>query len=149
MKTAPSRVFPGKGKRFAVVASDFNAGITDRLLSGCLAAFKEAGAPAPAVVRVSGAFELPLACLKLARTKKFHAVVALGCVIRGETPHDRYICEAVAHGIMRAGLDTGIPVIFGLLTTLDEKQAWNRIGKGREAALAALQTATAAPKKAR
>jgi 6,7-dimethyl-8-ribityllumazine synthase len=142
MKTAPSQVFPGKGKRFAVAVADFNAGITNRLLAGCLAAFKEAGAPAPAVAHVPGAFELPFACLKLARSKKFDAVVALGCVIRGETPHDRYICEAVAQGLMRAGLDTGVPVLFGVLTTLDEKQALDRAGKGREAALAALQMAS-------
>jgi 6,7-dimethyl-8-ribityllumazine synthase len=86
--------------------------------------------------------------LTLARTKRYQAVIALGCVIRGETPHDRYICQAVAGGIMEAGMSTGVPVIFGVLTTLDEKQAYARAGgdghnKGREAALAALGMAQA------
>jgi 6,7-dimethyl-8-ribityllumazine synthase len=96
------------------------------------------------VVRVPGAFELPQACLVLARTGRFDAVVALGCVIRGETPHDRYISQAVAQGLMRVGLDTGVPAIFGVLTTLNDRQALARAGgshgnKGRDAALAALQ----------
>lgn len=141
MKQVPTKLFSGKGKKFAVVVSDFNAALTDRLLSGCLSTLKEAGAPEPTVVRVPGAFELPLACLKLAKTRKFHAVIALGCVIRGETPHDQYISHAVAQGLMRAGLDTGVPVIFGVLTPLNEKQAYDRITKGREAAMAALQMA--------
>lgn len=139
---AASQAVPsGKGKRFAVAVSDFNAPITDRLLAGCLEAFRKAGAPAPLVVRVPGAFELPLACLRLAKTKKYRAVVALGCVIRGETPHDRYINQAVAQGLMQAGLSTNVPVIFGVLTPLTEKQAWDRISKGREAAEAALRMA--------
>ena len=139
MKEAPSKIFSGKGKRFAVAVSDFNAPLCDKLLAGCVATLKEAGAAAPAVVRVPGAFELPFACAQLARSKQFHAVIALGCVIRGETPHDRYISHAVAQGLMRAGLDSGVPVVFGVLTPLNEGQAWDRIGKGREAALAALQ----------
>jgi 6,7-dimethyl-8-ribityllumazine synthase len=141
MKQAPTQLFPGKGKKFALAVSDFNPAITGKLLASALAALKEAGAPAPIVVRVPGAFELPLACLRLAKTKKYRAVIALGCVIRGETPHDRYICQAVAQGLMQAGLQTGVPVVFGVLTTLDEKQAWARVTKGREAAIAALQLA--------
>lgn len=146
-KDAPSKLFPGKNKRFAVVVADFNAKITGRLLAGCVEALKEAGAAAPAVVHVPGAFELPLACQRLAKTKKYHAVIALGCVIRGETPHDRYICQAAASGLMQAGLSTDVPVVFGVLTVLNENQAWDRAGKGREAAIAALQMAALKDKK--
>jgi 6,7-dimethyl-8-ribityllumazine synthase len=138
----------GKNLRFAVVVSDFNAPITESLLTGCREALLSAGVKDKdlRVVWVPGAFELPLACLTLARTRRYAAVIALGCVIRGETPHDRYICRAVSQGIIRAGLDTGVPVIFGVLTTLDEKQAHARSGrndrnKGMESALAALRMA--------
>ncbi len=149
MKSASSASTPSaKGLRFAVAVADFNAPITDRLLEGCLETLRAAGAAEKdlRVVRVPGAFELPLACLSLARAKRYAAVIALGCVIRGETPHDRYICQAVARGLMDAGLQTGVPVLFGVLTPLNEKQAWDRAGKGpgnkgREAALAALQMA--------
>jgi 6,7-dimethyl-8-ribityllumazine synthase len=137
--------FSGKGNRFAVAVADFNAPITDALLAGCIETLREAGAAAPTVVRVPGAFELPLACLRLARRKSFSAVIALGCVIQGETPHNEYISMACAQGLMKVGLDTGIPAIFGVLTPRNEKQAWARAkgehNKGREAALAALQMA--------
>jgi 6,7-dimethyl-8-ribityllumazine synthase len=138
-------LFSGRGKRFAVAVSGFNGPITEKLLDSCLAVFRKAGVRETDlhVVRVPGAFELPLACLTLARTKRYAAVVALGCVIRGETPHDRYISHAVARGLMRAGLDTGIPVLFGVLTPLNERQARARLSKGRDAALAALTMAHA------
>lgn len=136
----------GKGRRFAVAVADFNASITRSLLSACLETLSAAGSAGPVVVHVPGAFELPFACRGLAKTGRYHAVIALGCVIRGETPHDRYICQAVSRGLMDVGLETGVPVIFGVLTTLNENQAWDRAGKsrhnkGREAALAALQMA--------
>ena len=93
--TSPMALHSGRGKRFAVAVSDFNAPVTERLLDSCLAIFRKAGVRETDlhVVRVPGAFELPLACLALARTKRYAAVVALGCVIRGETPHDRLAPE--------------------------------------------------------
>jgi 6,7-dimethyl-8-ribityllumazine synthase len=146
----PAALHSGRGKRFAVAVSEFNAPVTERLLDSCMAVFRKAGVRETDlhVIRVPGAFELPLACLALARTGRYAAVVALGCVIRGETPHDRYISHAVARGLMRVGLDTGTPVIFGVLTPLNERQARARAGgahgdKGRDAALAALKMARA------
>jgi 6,7-dimethyl-8-ribityllumazine synthase len=133
---------------FGVVVSEFNKSITDNLLTHCLKALEEKGVPSEKikVVRVPGAFELPLACQRLAQSKKYDAVIALGCVIRGETPHDHYINHAVSQGLQRVALDTNIPVIFGVLTTLTEEQAYarsaaNSHNKGRESALAALSMA--------
>jgi 6,7-dimethyl-8-ribityllumazine synthase len=137
----------GKGKRFAVVVSQFNAGLTGSLLRACLMTLGAHGVASNAVrvVRVPGAFELPWAAQRLARSRRYDAVITLGCIIRGRTPHDRYIAHAAAQGVMRVSLDTGVPVIFGVLTTLNERQARARAGrgpanKGREAALTALQT---------
>lgn len=98
------------------------------------------------MVPVPGAFELPLVAQRLARSKKFDAVIALGCVIRGETPHDRYIAMEVARGIGQVALETNVPVLFGVLTPLNARQARARAGKGpnnkgTEAALAALEMA--------
>ena len=115
----------GKGKRFAVVVARFNSAVTEDLLHHCLITLGSHGVlPGQVqVVRVPGAFELPWAAQKLALTKRYHAVITLGCIIRGRTPHDRYIAQAVAQGVMRVSLDTGVPVLFGVLTTLNEKQA--------------------------
>lgn len=138
----------GRDRRFAVVVARFNAPVTDRLLAGCRDTLFGAGVAERDLktVMVPGAFELPLVCQRLAATRRFDAVVALGCVIRGETPHDRYISQAVAEGLMSVSLATNVPVIFGVLTPLNERQARARSGagsrnKGVEAARAALEMA--------
>ncbi len=135
----------GRNRKIGVVVSRFNLDITERLLEGTLGTLRRYGVKDKDVKKVfaPGAFELPLLARRLASTKKFDAVIALGCVIRGETPHDRYISQAVADGILRASLDTRVPIIFGVLTTLNARQARARAGrgsanKGVEAAMAAL-----------
>ena len=135
-----------RGARFAIVAARFNANIVDRLLEGATAELKARGVAAGdlVTVRVPGAFELPLACKRIAEKGDVHAVIALGCVIRGGTPHFEYVCSAAAHGCQDVALATGVPVAFGVLTTDDLAQAEARSGpdsanKGREAALAALE----------
>ena len=137
----------GRG-RFAVIVSRFNDAITSRLLSGAVAALREAGAAGDQVetLAVPGAFELPQAARCLAETGGYEAVVCLGCVIRGETPHFEYISAAVAHGVMQASGETGVPIAFGVLTTDSWDQAMARAGEGRdnkgfEAAAAALEMA--------
>jgi 6,7-dimethyl-8-ribityllumazine synthase len=134
--------------RFAVVVSRFHESITASLRDAAVAALKEAGAldAHVQVVSVPGAFELPQAARAAAETGRFDAVVCLGCIIRGETPHFDYIASAVAHGIMTASGDTGIPMTFGVLTTNTEEQARARAAgdadnKGREAAAAAIEMA--------
>ena len=137
-----------RGLRFALVVSRFNESVTARLCAGAQAALGEAGA-APQdveVLSVPGAFELPQAARCVAETGRFDAVVCLGCVIRGETPHFQYIADAVAHGLMAAAGETGVPMAFGVLTTDDLAQAEARAGQGRdnkgfEAAAAALEMA--------
>lgn len=146
--------------RFAIVRASFNAPITQALLDGALRAFAEEGIPAAkvTVVDVPGAFELPVAALWLARSKKYAAIVALGCVIRGETPHFEYVAGEAARGLGDVALTTGIPVAFGVVTTDTVAQAAARSGtvsratpghlgesragnKGYEAAQAALAMA--------
>ena len=136
------------GCRFALVVSRFNDAITGRLREGARAALSEAGAAAGDVEEffVPGAFELPQAARGIAETGRFDAIVALGCVIRGETPHFEYISSAVAHGLMAAAGETGVPMTFGVLTTDSEAQARARAGEGRdnkgfEAAAAAVDMA--------
>jgi 6,7-dimethyl-8-ribityllumazine synthase len=138
--------------RFAIVVSRFNEEITAGLLSGARAALAEAGVrdEGIAVFEVPGAFEIPLAAMRAAESGDFRAVICLGCVIKGDTMHFEYIADAVSHGIMRVGLDTGVPVAFGVLTTLTDAQAEERAApgagnKGREAALAALAMARLLP----
>ncbi len=135
--------------RFAIVAARFNRDIGDALLEGALHAFSDHGVPPEEirVVRVPGAFELPLAAKRLAEGGRYAAVVALGAVIRGETPHFDYVAGECARGIAKVSLDSGVPVIFGVLTTDDHAQAKARAGgaagnKGAEAAMAALEMAT-------
>jgi 6,7-dimethyl-8-ribityllumazine synthase len=116
--------------KVAVVAARFNAHIVDELLGGCLKQlqlhkFDDARL---SVHRVPGAFELPVAAKMLARTKKFDAVICLGCVIRGDTPHFDYVAGECARGIQRVSLEECLPVIFGVLTTNTEEQARERIG---------------------
>lgn len=137
-----------RGYRFAVVVSRFNDAVTGRLREGALAALAEAGAAAAdvEVLAVPGAFELPQAARCAAETGRFDAVVCLGCVVRGETPHFQYIADAVAHGLMAAAGETGVPMAFGVLTTDNLEQADARAGSGRdnkgfEAAAAAVEMA--------
>ena len=133
-----------RGLKFAIVVSRFNREITDKLLAGAKQALERAGAEGFEVFYVPGAFELPLAAKMLAHTHAFHAVIALGAVIRGETPHFEHVCREAASGIREVGLATGVPVTFGLITALTEAQAWDRAGgkvgnRGEEAALAAIE----------
>ncbi|MCI0433242.1 MAG: 6,7-dimethyl-8-ribityllumazine synthase [Gemmatimonadetes bacterium] len=136
------------GRRFAIVVSRFNDAITDRLVAGARACLAEHGARAEDidVISVPGAWELPIAADLAARAGRPDAIIALGCVIRGETPHFDYVAGPAAHGLSRVALDHGIPVALGLLTTEDAAQALERAGgrhgnKGRDAALAAIELA--------
>ncbi len=132
--------------RLAVVASRFNQPIADRLLQGALAALGRHGIPEQdlTVVRVPGAFEIPLAAQRLAACGRFDAIITLGAVVRGDTPHFDYVAGECARGVANVGLKYDLPVIFGVLTTDNVKQAMARAGgehgnKGEEAALAALE----------
>jgi 6,7-dimethyl-8-ribityllumazine synthase len=138
----------GARRAIGVVVSRFNGDITSRLLDGALEALAEAGV-APEridVVPVPGAFELPLGAMALAKTRRYAAIVALGCVIRGDTPHFEYVAGEAASGLQLAGLETGVPVSFGVLTCDSRRQAEERAGgpegnKGAEAARSALEMA--------
>jgi 6,7-dimethyl-8-ribityllumazine synthase len=137
------------GCRFAIVVSRFNAEITEGLLEGARRTLAEAQVTDEnvTVVRVPGSFEIPLAAASLARSGSFDAVICIGCLIKGDTMHFEYIASATSHGIMDASAATGVPITFGVLTTLTEEQACARAGdgpdnKGREAALAAVEMAT-------
>lgn len=136
----------GQDFRFAIVASRWNEAIVSRLIDGAIEALKEAAVPDQAidVYRVPGSFELPLCALKAAASKKFDAVICLGVIIRGETPHFDFIAREAARGISEAGLKTGVPALFGVITAENVDQARARAGarqdnKGYEAALAALE----------
>jgi 6,7-dimethyl-8-ribityllumazine synthase len=138
----------GRGLRVGIVVSRFNEGVTSRLRSGAEAALRDAGVLPHAIEAcdVPGAFELPLAAGYLAASGRVDAIVCLGCVIRGETPHFEYISAAVAHGVMQASLHGDVPMAFGVLTTDSVEQADARSGpgptnKGYEAACAALEMA--------
>jgi 6,7-dimethyl-8-ribityllumazine synthase len=137
------------GCRFAIIVSRFNEDITEGLLKGAQAALEAAQVRCEDItlVRVPGAFEIPVTARRLAETGRFDAVICLGCVIKGDTMHFEYIASAVSHGIMEASTATGIPVTFGVLTTLTDEQAVARAAegpenKGREAARAAVEMAT-------
>jgi 6,7-dimethyl-8-ribityllumazine synthase len=134
--------------RVAVVVSRFNEFVTERLLSGALEGLRAEGIGPDAVdvLRVPGAFEIPMAAQRVAETGRVQAVVCLGCLIRGATPHFEYIASACAHGITAAAAATGVPMAFGVLTTNSVEEAVERAvpgdaNKGREAALAALEMA--------
>jgi len=150
----PGHLTTGKGKtkksvaskRFALVVANWNEEITEALCTGATQSLLTHGVSRKNIIRkdVPGSFELPLGALWMAEQKNIDAVICLGCVIQGETPHFDYICQAVALGVMEVGLKTRKPVVFGVLTTLDKKQAEERAGgkygnKGEEAALTALQ----------
>jgi 6,7-dimethyl-8-ribityllumazine synthase len=134
------------GLRFGIVVSRFNSFITERLLSAAVDALERAGAGNEdvTVVHVPGAFELPLAAKKLAATGKYDALIAIGCVLRGETTHYDYVCSETSRGLQLAQMDTGVPVIFCVLTCDTLEQAIDRAGlkggnKGFEAGLAAIE----------
>ena len=136
------------GLRFAVVVSRFNSFITERLLAAAVDALGRAGAASKdvEVVRVPGAFELPLAAKKLAVSGKYDALIAVGCVLRGETTHYDYVCAETSRGLQLAQMDTGVPIIFCVLTCDTLEQAIDRAGlkggnKGFEAGLAAVEMA--------
>lgn len=137
------------GFRLAIVAAQWHRTVMDGLMAGALRAASEAGVAEPTVVRVPGSFELPVAAKVLAG-RGFDAVAALGVVIRGETPHFEYVCEAATIGLTQVAAETGIPVGFGVLTCDNDQQALDRAGlasskedKGYEAVSAALATAVA------
>lgn len=138
----------GAGFRFAVIVSRFNGAITGSLRDAARAALGESGVATTDVEEFSvpGAFELPQAARCAAETGRFDAILCLGCIIRGETPHFEYVSSSAAQGVMAAAGDTGVPMAFGVLTTDTEAQALARAGddehnKGREAAAAALEMA--------
>jgi 6,7-dimethyl-8-ribityllumazine synthase len=128
--------FDATGLRFAVVVARFNSMITGKLLASAQEALQKAQVD---VFHVPGAFELPLAAKMLAQTHRYHAVVALGAVIRGDTPHFDYVAGEAARGLQNVALETGIPVAFGVLTTDNLAQAEARADKGRDAAMTALE----------
>jgi 6,7-dimethyl-8-ribityllumazine synthase len=134
--------------RFAIVAAKFNAEIVDALLAGALEGFQKYVVPTDRidVVRVPGAFELPLVSQRLGESAKYAAVVCLGAVIKGDTDHYEYVCRAATDGITQAALSCGIPLVFGVLTCATEEQALARAGgkegnKGFDAAVAAIEMA--------
>lgn len=142
----------GSSLRIAIVTARFNDFITERLQAGALDCLKRHDVSESAIdtIAVPGAFELPLTALNLAKTGKYHAVICLGAVIRGDTTHYDYVCNEAAKGIAAAGLQTGIPVIFGVVTTENTEQAISRAGgksgnKGWDAAMTALEMANLLP----
>jgi len=139
--------FDASGMRFGIAVSRFNSFITERLLAGALEALAHGGAkPSQTdVVRVPGSFEIPLAAKKMAQSG-YDAIIAIGCVLRGETSHYDYVCSEVARGVQLAQMDTGVPIIFCVLTCDTLEQAIDRAGlksgnKGYDAGLAALEMA--------
>lgn len=144
------------GLRFGIVVSRFNSFITDRLLAGALDALERAGAMEKQieVVSVPGSFEIPVAAKKLGESGRCHAVICIGCVLRGETAHFEYVSTEVARGVQIAQLDTGVPMIFCVLTCDTLEQAIDRAGlkngnKGFDAGLAAIEMANLSAKLAR
>ena len=135
----------GTRRGVAIVAARFNGEIVNKLLESALEELDEAGVRRDAitVMPVPGAFELPLAAMALAKTRRFSCVVALGCVVRGETPHFDFIASEAASGLQLAALETGVPVAFGVLTVETIEQAEARVSKGAEAVRTALEMADA------
>lgn len=141
-------VFDGQGLRVAIVAARFNEAVSQRLLDGAVDCLRRQGVADEdiSIARVPGAFEIPLAAQRLARSGEIDAVVCVGAVIRGATPHFEYVADQAASGVTAAALATGVPITFGVLTTDDRDQADERAGgklgnKGFEAAQAALEMA--------
>lgn len=147
---APTITTDGSGLRVAVIAASWHTTVMDGLLAGSRRALAAAGVTDVREVRVPGTFELPVAAGRLARSGDYDAVVALGVVIRGGTPHFDYVCQAATSGLTDVAVQTGVPVGFGVLTCDDEAQALDRAGlegsredKGAEAAEAAVATVVA------
>jgi 6,7-dimethyl-8-ribityllumazine synthase len=150
-KLQPGKIYGelnARGLRFGIAVSRFNSFITDRLLSAAVDALERSGAPSGnvEVVYVPGSFELPLAAKKMAQTGKYDALIAIGCVLRGETAHYDYVCSETSRGLQLAQMDTGVPVIFCVLTVDTLEQAIDRAGlkggnKGFEAGLGAIEMA--------
>ncbi len=150
-KLQPGKIEGGlsaAGLRFGIVVSRFNSFITERLLSAAVDALERAGARSNDVdvVHVPGSFELPLAAKKLAATEKYDALIAIGCILRGETAHYDYVCSETSRGLQLAQMDSGLPIAFCVLTCDTLEQAINRAGlkggnKGFEAGLAAIEMA--------
>ena len=137
-----------KGKRFGIVVSRFNDFISKRLVEGAVDTLLRHGAKDSEIetVWVPGSFEIPVVANKLAKSKKFDAVICLGAVIKGSTPHFEYVASEAARGVAKVSLDTGLPVIFGVITAENLEQAIERAGtkdgnKGRDAALSAIEMA--------
>lgn len=148
MKTREGQ-FEASGFRFAIVVSKYNEFVTSRLLAGALDVLTKAGVDEKTVeiARVPGAFEIPLVARRLARSGRFDAVICLGAVIRGETPHFEYISAEASRGIAQVAWEADLPVVFGVLTTENVEQALERAGapernKGAEAARTAIEMAT-------
>jgi 6,7-dimethyl-8-ribityllumazine synthase len=142
-------IFRAEGKRFGIVVSRWNSFIVNRLLEGALDALKRHGVADDAITIAycPGSFEIPLVTQKMAHSKRYDAVIALGAVIRGSTPHFDYVAAEVTKGIAHVGLDTGVPCVFGVLTTDTIEQAVERAGtkagnKGFEAATVAIEMAS-------
>ncbi|WP_134774069.1 6,7-dimethyl-8-ribityllumazine synthase [Ornithinimicrobium flavum] len=147
---APTLTVDATGLRVAVVAASWHDRVMGGLLDGARRGLAEAGVTEVTEVRVPGSFELPVACAQLARTGGYDALVALGVVVRGGTPHFDYVCSAATTGLTDVSVGTGVPVGFGVLTCDDEQQALDRAGlpgssedKGHEAATAAVATVLA------
>jgi 6,7-dimethyl-8-ribityllumazine synthase len=150
-KLQPSKIhgeLTARGLRFGIAVSRFNSFITERLLSAAIDALERSGAQSVDVdvVHVPGSFELPLSTKKMAQTGKYDALIAIGCVLRGETSHYDYVCSETSRGLQLAQMDTGVPVIFCVLTCDTLEQAIDRAGlksgnKGFEAGLSAIEMA--------
>lgn len=142
----------GTGKKFAVIISRFNSFIAERLLEGAIDTLLRSGVESDAidVARVPGAYEIPLVARKMALSKKYDAVICLGAIIRGATPHFDYVANEAAKGIAMVGIETGLPVLFGVLTTDSIEQAIERAGskagnKGADCAAAAIEMVNLLP----
>lgn len=137
-----------KGKKFGIVISRFNEFISAKLLDGCVDTLNRHGIAEKTVdvIWVPGAFEIPMVALKMAKSKKYDAVICLGTVIRGATPHFEFVASEAAKGVAKVSLDTGVPCIFGVITADNIEQAIERAGtkdgnKGRDAALSSIEMA--------
>lgn len=146
MNVIEGKVVGGKDFRIGIVAARFNEFIVSRLVSGAVDGLVRHGVPEEQITTayVPGAFEIPLVAKKMALSKKYDAVIALGAVIRGETSHYDYVCNEVSKGVASVGLESGVPVLFGILTTDNVEQAVQRAGtkagnKGYDCALSAIE----------
>ncbi len=142
--------FCGENKKFAIVVARFNSFLTERLLEGAIDGLVRHGVNENniTIIKIPGAFEIPLASMKLAEKKEFDAIITLGAVVRGDTPHFDYVAAEVSKGVAAVSMKTGIPVIFGVLTTDTLEQAEVRVGgkgnnKGFDAAMTALELVNA------